>query len=84
MPTGSVEGLRPPTGGSSPPSVPDALAALVVRPGDRVLLEVDAGFSLSQIDHVRETLTERFPGVEFTFLAGVHVSAIEHGDAPAQ
>lgn len=73
----------PPHEPSGTRTTPSILAALTLNTGDRVLLEVREGwnFDPQRMDNMRATLRERFPGVEFTFLAGVHVAGVQHSDA---
>jgi hypothetical protein len=43
-----------------------ATAALVIQPGDRVLVAVSQDLTREAAHHLTEQLTERFPGAEFT------------------
>jgi hypothetical protein len=54
--------------------------AVVIKPGDRVLLTLcDANLSHANAHDMRDRLAERFPGAEFTFIAGITGIAIaEH------
>jgi hypothetical protein len=54
--------------------------ALVIRPGDAVLLNVGAGADLAEWQPVLDQLRERFPEVEFTMLGGVEQIAVKPGE----
>lgn len=46
--------------------------------GDKVLITVDT-FDHREVDRIQDILVERFPGVEFTILAGpVEVKVMSH------
>jgi hypothetical protein len=53
--------------------------ALVIRPGDAVLLNVGAGADLAEWQPVLDQLRARFPEVEFTVLGGVEQIAVKPG-----
>lgn len=50
--------------------------ALVVRPGDHLLVTVpdDRGLDPAGVERLRDSLREHFPGVEVTVLAGASVA----------
>lgn len=49
--------------------------------GDHVLICLsDPMTSHEHAQHMMRTLTNRFPGVEFTFLAGVSCLAVQHAE----
>lgn len=64
------------------PSVEVVLAeALVIRPGDRVLVTLRASdITDEEGDEVREKLRDRFPGADFTLMSGVESLAALRGD----
>lgn len=49
--------------------------ALVIQPGDKVLIGIERGFTLDEADEMREKLEQRFPGVEFTFVTASTITA---------
>lgn len=53
--------------------------ATVIKPGDHVLLTTIEPFG-QDLAKMRDALLERFPGVEFTFVAGVTDIAIDRQD----
>jgi hypothetical protein len=53
--------------------------ALVIRPGDAVLLNVGADADVAEWRPVLDQLRERFPEVEFALLGGVEQIAVKPG-----
>lgn len=51
--------------------LPVVQSALVVRPGDRVLLTVGPGHTPTECIALRDRLAEHFPDVQWTVVAGV-------------
>lgn len=51
--------------------------ALVLKPGDRVLLLVGANWPMEYVDRAQSVLKERFPDVAFAFASGVDQAVIE-------
>jgi hypothetical protein len=45
--------------------------ALILKPGDRVLLLVQRNWTNQFVDQARSVLGERFPDVTFAFVSGV-------------
>ena len=54
--------------------------ATILRPGDRVLLTVDGLLPVDKMLDARETLTERFPEVQFTFVTARSVLVMRDDD----
>lgn len=55
--------------------------ALVVRPGDRVLIALrHMHLELSEAEGMRDELLERFPGVEFSVIGGVEQVVVQRDD----
>ncbi len=54
-----------------------AARALVVKPGDRMLLVFDRSLSMQQVDEVEAALRERFPDVTFAFVDNVREVVVE-------
>lgn len=48
----------------------ESVPALVIKPGDRVLVFVPAGTNRQTVDTMKDQLTKRVPEVAWTFLAG--------------
>lgn len=46
-------------------------SALVIRPGDRVLLTVGPGYTDKEIRALQQRCAEVYPGVQFNVAAGV-------------
>jgi hypothetical protein len=52
--------------------------ALVLKPGDRVLLLIEQGaWTGDHIERAHEFLKGRFPDVQFTFMSGVERAVIK-------
>jgi hypothetical protein len=49
--------------------------AVVLRPGDRVLVVTNNHISVERGTRIRDELEQRFPGVKFTVMDGVTVLA---------
>lgn len=68
--------------------LPPIEQAVVVRPGDVLMLRLGADVTLAQFDMFREqaaqAIKERFPGVEILFLAGgvEQVAAFRRDESP--
>lgn len=63
--------------------IPGLSQGLVVRAGDRVLVALDTLMPDAQACDTAERLAERFPDVEFTFVAGVAGLALwRDGEVP--
>lgn len=53
--------------------------AVVVRPGDTLILRVDARVTLAEVQHLKAAAAELFPGVRIAVL-GVDGMAVARGD----
>lgn len=59
----------------------DSTFAAVLRPGDRCLITIaDRDVSVDQGEVMRAQLSDRFPGVEFTFMSGVTGLAVQRAE----
>lgn len=54
--------------------------AVILLPGDKVLLTTKDDDLLDNANEARKILQERFPGVEFTFVGGVMDTLVERAD----
>jgi hypothetical protein len=57
-------------------AVPEIAEALVIHPGDKLLVRVDRGITLQEVDVLREGLSERFPEVEWTVIIADQLAVI--------
>lgn len=77
------EGFEPPEDmiGVDPAKVewPDAMYA-VVKPGDHVLVAFTHSPPLDQLQGLADRLVERFPGVEFTWMADASIVVLREED----
>ena len=66
---------------AAPTAETDAVSALVLRPGDRVLvgLSIDV-MAREDLQEIVRQLHDRFPGVEFTVVSGVTGLAVQRED----
>jgi hypothetical protein len=54
-----------------------------IEPGDHVLIHMDDSAILGdRVEEIRDALIDRFPGVSFTFVAGVHRVEVMRRPAP--
>jgi hypothetical protein len=51
--------------------------ALVLQEGDNVLLALSTEVDVDRATHIMNELKSRFPGVEFTVVAGVQQMAVQ-------
>lgn len=59
--------------------LPVASCAVVIRPGDHVLICLHAQDITAQESHeLQESLQKRLPGVDFTLVNGVSALAVRH------
>lgn len=52
------------------------LVPMIIRPGDTVLIPVELGTTLAQIDRARSSLGGQFPGVTFHFVGSTMQHAL--------
>lgn len=69
-------------------SLPGVAEALVIRPGDTLILRLDSGLTPGQLEARRDrlvpSLKARVPGVEVIMLGGVEQMAVYRPDRPAE
>lgn len=57
-----------------------ATGAVRLKPGDRVLLTFDRMPSMAELDRIVKPISEKFPDVEFVFVAGASALVIPSGE----
>jgi hypothetical protein len=57
-------------------AIPEIAEALVIRPGDKLLVRVDRGITVQEVEVLREGLSERFPEVEWTVIIADQLAVI--------
>lgn len=58
--------------------------ALVIRPGDNVLVTITGDFDVTTAKDMQDSLVEQYPQVSFTFIHGATVTKIERESGEQQ
>jgi hypothetical protein len=53
--------------------------ALVVRPGDGLIVRVLPSITMNEVEYLRTTLLERLPDVEVTIIAAEQLAVVRRG-----
>ena len=63
-----------------PVVLPETLAALVVRPGDSLILHTEQRLTDADFKYLQQHLEERLPGVKAVILGGITVAGVYRPD----
>lgn len=61
----------------------DVRSATILKPGDRVLVDLGRPATPQDMDRIADTMKLRFPDVEFTFLCGAESVLVKPAEEPA-